>query len=870
MERPSFEAQETTTNETIEERIENLARRKIVAMNKKLRGVAGLDKRMGQHLSEILRGLAHSVDVSFEDNMNAVDRESEKIRAKKKTRKEGGAINDKEIEEHKIEKERILQETHNSLGGKIEQKEDDIYNWIGKLVDEMLEQYRELDKRNRKTMLYTRAELLRRVSRRIEEAEKNKKTIVCFNVDADMFKAWNDTFGHRVGDYILQIISLEMLEFAKRHQGDPARVGGEELTEAFSLDRGVALREKDVENLRERIQEKISLFIDDMQKEAGGAFDIREKLMQTLFSVRKFEANDIIKKSGDYGQWEQEVLELGVGIQSEKIGGMDPSEVYAKLEKKRKLFEKKGEHKKAKKIHNLQKKLAHMLPLGTVTIGVVQIDCSERGEHVMSEDDRLMVSDTLNNEIKRKTLEEEEVKEVFSECGFEKDPSIGNGPVIGEISYSKFVDIIEDRINALRENIQSNSENIPKVSKEDNNLALIKIKQSINKNKGKIAAWTRCLNRLRQIRAGRIIQFADVVQESWKKNKRNSVRFEGPLPISQVDYGNVAQSEEGESEEDKKFVIIHRAVKKETRKMDESLRAKLEQRKWKAVDFLKKEDPRIKKWKRFLQNISYHFLKHESYQNGSTKEIIKEVISAVDEHALSSFQKNIPDKYFDSLLRVFNDTYKEGILPHMVRRAFKEKEKKEKEGGKESQKYHFSVVSFDFDNLKAINAVAGRSFGDTVLRLAGVTIQDSIQDIPGAQFIRPSGGEEFILVLPGVSEQKSVEILKKVNENVSEKVKELLKDVKVDETSVYEMVQDYIKEKNGRSGKELEKIGTLTAAVVDIADLKEEMDSEDLLRHADSLGETMKGFYDEKRGETLRGHVLGRSEILKLKKGKKV
>ena len=57
---------------------------------------------------------------------------------------------------------------------------------------------------------------------------KNTK-VVLFFIDLDKFKAINDSFGHRTGDYILQIIS-ERMSKEVRKEDLLARIGGDEFT----------------------------------------------------------------------------------------------------------------------------------------------------------------------------------------------------------------------------------------------------------------------------------------------------------------------------------------------------------------------------------------------------------------------------------------------------------------------------------------------------------------------------------------------------------------------------------------------------------------------------------------------------------------
>ena len=59
-------------------------------------------------------------------------------------------------------------------------------------------------------------------------AEKNGSHYSMAMVDLDHFKRVNDNFGHNAGDVVINHIATMLSDFAKRHGGAAARVGGEE------------------------------------------------------------------------------------------------------------------------------------------------------------------------------------------------------------------------------------------------------------------------------------------------------------------------------------------------------------------------------------------------------------------------------------------------------------------------------------------------------------------------------------------------------------------------------------------------------------------------------------------------------------------
>ena len=92
----------------------------------------------------------------------------------------------------------------------------------------------ELEKANRKleemavhdglTGLYNRAEIQRRITAALKEGDDTALIML----DADDFKAVNDTFGHSVGDDVLKILSRMITDAVERHSADAGRWGGEE------------------------------------------------------------------------------------------------------------------------------------------------------------------------------------------------------------------------------------------------------------------------------------------------------------------------------------------------------------------------------------------------------------------------------------------------------------------------------------------------------------------------------------------------------------------------------------------------------------------------------------------------------------------
>ncbi|MCX7625540.1 MAG: diguanylate cyclase [Candidatus Sumerlaeaceae bacterium] len=77
------------------------------------------------------------------------------------------------------------------------------------------------------TALYNHAKILRELDREFRRALRSGSHLSCLMVDIDHFKALNDTYGHRFGDYVLQELSSLLTEEV-RSTDIVGRYGGEE------------------------------------------------------------------------------------------------------------------------------------------------------------------------------------------------------------------------------------------------------------------------------------------------------------------------------------------------------------------------------------------------------------------------------------------------------------------------------------------------------------------------------------------------------------------------------------------------------------------------------------------------------------------
>ncbi len=90
-----------------------------------------------------------------------------------------------------------------------------------RLLDELLE-------RDPLTGLKNRRSFDEHLQRIWLQAQRDNRTVAVLMVDADDFKAYNDTYGHQAGDEVLRRIGGVLREFGRRPLDLTARYGGEE------------------------------------------------------------------------------------------------------------------------------------------------------------------------------------------------------------------------------------------------------------------------------------------------------------------------------------------------------------------------------------------------------------------------------------------------------------------------------------------------------------------------------------------------------------------------------------------------------------------------------------------------------------------
>jgi len=104
----------------------------------------------------------------------------------------------------------------------------------------------------------------------------------------------------------------------------------------------------------------------------------------------------------------------------------------------------------------------------------------------------------------------------------------------------------------------------------------------------------------------------------------------------------------------------------------------------------------------------------------------------------------------DSLTSLYNRRYCIDISNQMIKQC-------------KQDNTELSVMMLDLDNFKSVNDKYGHMGGDKVLIEVGATIKSLVDDLG---IVCRYGGEEFVVVLPNISINKTLEIAKKLNKSI--------------------------------------------------------------------------------------------------------
>lgn len=104
----------------------------------------------------------------------------------------------------------------------------------------------------------------------------------------------------------------------------------------------------------------------------------------------------------------------------------------------------------------------------------------------------------------------------------------------------------------------------------------------------------------------------------------------------------------------------------------------------------------------------------------------------------------------DGLTGLYNHSHFYNYLERLIAKSSKER-------------WDFSLIVIDLDNFKQINNAFGHLFGDLVLKKLAKIIKSSIRELDS---VFRYGGDEFVVVLPGISKKIAREIAERLLKNI--------------------------------------------------------------------------------------------------------
>lgn len=123
---------------------------------------------------------------------------------------------------------------------------------VEKELQKLITLYGNLSITDELTSLYNRRHFNETFSKEINRAKRDSKSICFIMLDVDLFKSFNDTYGHQKGDEALKKVSKILKDYTKRGGDFAFRLGGEEF--------GIILASSDYKeslNLAESIRESV-------------------------------------------------------------------------------------------------------------------------------------------------------------------------------------------------------------------------------------------------------------------------------------------------------------------------------------------------------------------------------------------------------------------------------------------------------------------------------------------------------------------------------------------------------------------------------------------------------------------------------------
>jgi len=119
---------------------------------------------------------------------------------------------------------------------------------------------------------------------------------------------------------------------------------------------------------------------------------------------------------------------------------------------------------------------------------------------------------------------------------------------------------------------------------------------------------------------------------------------------------------------------------------------------------------------------------------------------------------------YDMLTNLFTRYEMEGQINHHLSLLLRAEHMIEKGKLTQTEPEHFSILFIDLDGFKAINDTQGHQYGDRALRTFSSLLKQSFRE---ADVISRWGGDEFVVLLPGVNREKTVKIISVLQDNLT-------------------------------------------------------------------------------------------------------
>lgn len=120
---------------------------------------------------------------------------------------------------------------------------------------------------------------------------------------------------------------------------------------------------------------------------------------------------------------------------------------------------------------------------------------------------------------------------------------------------------------------------------------------------------------------------------------------------------------------------------------------------------------------------------------------------------------------YDALTNLFSRYEMEGQINHHFSLLARAEHMVKKGTLVHTEPEHFSILFIDLDGFKKINDTQGHQCGDRALRMFASVLKQSFRE---ADIISRWGGDEFVVLLPGVNREKTAKIISTLQDNLAD------------------------------------------------------------------------------------------------------